>query len=374
MRIAIILISLFISNINIYAQDEDECQFEISKKSQKMYKKAMSELSLGHYSIGSVKLQEAIDESPEYLKAYWVLASVNRRKSNRYKKIEVAINAYEQIISLCPSYEDYYSYYYLGQLYYDNENWAKAHKNLEEFLNADNNKIHEKHFEDALDLSKYAKFYDEIYNNPVPFDPFIVKDISSKDDEYLPSLSPDNETFYFTRRFSLEKNKRVRTYGNQKEEKFCKSTKIGLNKYTLGDLMEEPFNEQSNEGGASLTIDNKELFYTRCKLKRDRTLNCDICYSKFEDGYWSEIEVLNNINTTDYWESMPSISLAVTIYTKAQETKMVNGEKQLIWDQVLILLEMKSLHSFIPILKLYTFPLRIDKTEKLANGLLVILV
>ena len=42
---------------------------------------------------------------------------------------------------------------------------------------------------------------------------------------------------------------------------------------------------------------------------KDRTLNCDICYSKFIDGYWSDIEPLSdNINTSQYWESMPTIS------------------------------------------------------------------
>lgn len=312
MRITIIiLLSLFLFSNSLFAQDDvKDCRFEVSKKAEKLYKKAMKELNLKQYSKGSTLLEEAIEESPEYLKAYWVLASVNKRKSNAYRKIDVSIKAYESIIDICPSYEGYYSYYYLGSLYYDQKNWKKAHINLEKFLNCDNDRIREKHFEDAADLSKYAKFYDEVYNNPVPFKPFIVEDVSSKDDEYLPSLSPDNDFFYFTRRYKEDATSRGGSYKKVNgEEKFCRAKKLSVNRYSIGEDMDLPFNEQPNEGGATLTINNKELFYTRCKLKKDRTLNCDIAYSRFEDGYWSDIESLSsNVNTSDYWESMPSIS------------------------------------------------------------------
>ncbi|RLD46243.1 MAG: hypothetical protein DRI86_03700 [Bacteroidetes bacterium] len=312
MRITIIiLLSIFIFSNTSFAQNKtQDCQFEVSKKSQKLYKRAMKELNLKHYGKGTSLLKEAIEESSEYLKAYWVLANVNKRKSNPYRKIDISISAYENIIDICPSYEGYYSYYYLGTLYYDKKNWKKAHTNLEKFLNCDNDRIREKHFEDAADLSKYAKFYNEIYNNPVPFAPFIVKDVSSKDDEYLPSLSPDNDFFYFTRRYKDNTDSRSGSYKKSNgEEKFCRAKKLSINRYSIGQTMELPFNEQSNEGGATLTINNKELFYTRCQIKKDRTLNCDIAYSKYEDGYWSDIISLgSNINTPDYWESMPSIS------------------------------------------------------------------
>lgn len=311
MRLYLLLILTIFINIRAFAQDDDkDCHFEVSKKSQKIFKKAMEDLQYGHFMEGSKKLEECIDNSPEFLRAIWIQANLNRRKTNRYRKEDIAIQSYLRIIDLCPSYKNYYAYYYLGKMYFEAENWAKAHKMLEDFLNADTDKIHENNYEDALDLSKYAKFYAEIYSKPVPFDPHIVKDVSSQDDEYLPSLSPDNDLLYFTRRFQAKSNRRINTYGPIREEKFCISNRTGLNKFELGNIMESPFNEQSNEGGATLTIDNRELYYTRCKIKADKTLNCDICYAKLDaDGYWSDIEILGDeINTPNYWESMPSIS------------------------------------------------------------------
>jgi outer membrane protein OmpA-like peptidoglycan-associated protein len=311
MRLYFILILSILLNLSTFAQsDDNDCHFEVSKKSQKLFKKAMEDLQYGHFTEGSNKLEECIDDSPEFLRAIWVQASLNSKKTNRYRKEEIAINSYKRIIELCPSYKNYYAYYYLGKMYFEAENWDEAHTMLEAFLNADTDKIHENNYEDALDLSKYAKFYAKIYNDPVPFDPHIVEDVSTLDDEYLPSLSPDNDYLYFTRRFQAKTNQRVRSYSTGREEKFCKSKRTALNRFAIGKTMESPFNEQSNEGGATLTIDNRELYYTRCKIKADKTLNCDICYASLDaDGYWSDIKVLgSNINTPDYWESMPSIS------------------------------------------------------------------
>ena len=52
-------------------------------------------------------------------------------------------------------------------------------------------------------LYEKAKILAEIINNPVEFNPKIVKGISTEFDEYLPIISPDQELSFFTRR--LEK-------------------------------------------------------------------------------------------------------------------------------------------------------------------------
>ena len=256
MRIFIILLSTFIISVSSFAQEKDnDCKFEVSKKATKLYKKAMKELNLKHYEKGNSLLQDAIEESPEYLKAYWVIANVNKRKSNSFRKTELSISAYKSIIDICPSFQGYYSYYYLGSIYYDKKQWKKAYTNLEKFLNCDNDRIREQHFEDAADLSKYAKFYDVIYSNPVPFKPFVVKDLSTNDDEYLPSLSPDNDFFYFTRRYrTYDKSSGVSYNKSQSDEKFCFSKRLSVNRFSVGKNMDFPFNEQSNEGGATLRL------------------------------------------------------------------------------------------------------------------------
>ena len=46
--------------------------------------------------------------------------------------------------------------------------------------------------------------------------------------------------------------------------------------------MPKPFNLRSNEGGPSLTIDNKEIFLTVCSNK-DGYNNCDIYYMNIKN-------------------------------------------------------------------------------------------
>jgi len=314
MRKIILLFTIITLALSAYSQDDkDDCDFEISKKSIKLYKKAVKELKAGNKSGGTKYFSLAIEDSPDYLQALWSQARLNKDQANRYRKEDMAIAAYMRIIEICPSFKNYYSYYYLGVLQYENQKYAQAFEYLNLFLSADDDKIREKHYEDALDLAKYAKFYSEIYGKPVPFEPKLVNDVSSKADEYLPSLSPDNEYLYFTRRNKAKPNGggMYRSYSGSSaySEKFCfANRKSGLD-FEQGSAMNKPFNLQSNEGGATLTIDNNELYYTRCVLKRDKTLNCDICYSKFEDGEWGDVEVLDNtVNTAEYWESMPSIN------------------------------------------------------------------
>jgi outer membrane protein OmpA-like peptidoglycan-associated protein len=73
--------------------------------------------------------------------------------------------------------------------------------------------------------------------------------------------------------------------------------------------MPAPFNMNNNEGGASLSADNRYMFFTICKNEGGDQLNCDLFYTVFSAGQWSEIKNAGpNINGKDTWESQPSLS------------------------------------------------------------------
>ena len=72
--------------------------------------------------------------------------------------------------------------------------------------------------------------------------------------------------------------------------------------------MPHPFNLHENEGGASLTIDNNELFLTICESVDDYN-NCDIYYTTRIDSFWTPLRrLLYPVNKSDSWESQPTIS------------------------------------------------------------------
>ncbi len=307
--IILFFVSLFSVSLNLGAQSQDEgCDFEVNKRSVKLYKKAIGELRLGHYTQATELLQNAVDISPDYLKALWVLADVNRRITNRTRILSIAQESYEQIVEICPSYKDYYAYFYLGGMYYGQLKYAESYAMYKAFMDADNENIKEEHYEEAQTFAMYAKFYADIYDNKVPFNPKVLHGVSTSDDEYLPIITPDGDYIFFTRRFELEDRSLTYSRADSRVERFSMARKSGSNAFDKGAPMSLPFNTQNNEGGATLTIDNKDLYYTRCII-RNRKIDCNICYSHFSYGEWSNIVTLDeNVNTPDYWESMPTIS------------------------------------------------------------------
>ena len=125
----LIVSMMILTTSSSYAQDnKGDCEVEVSKKSDKLRKKAIDELRLGHYAAATNILQDAIDNSPENLKALWILADINRRPTNRNRVLSIAKESYQQIIDICPSYENYYSYFYLGGIYYQQQEYEKAYK------------------------------------------------------------------------------------------------------------------------------------------------------------------------------------------------------------------------------------------------------
>ncbi len=294
---------------NGYSQDGSPCLDIDNKSAKKLFKKAVDELHNGKYTEASKILESAVEEEPDYLEAWWVLADVNSKVTNRTRKRDIAQKAYEEIIRICPAYEDFYAYYYLAKIYYATMNYESAHKMFELFLSADTEKTKDKQFEEALKLSEWAKFYADVYGNKVPFEPIKLNNISTtKWDEYLPIITLDNEYIYFTRR---EESPQYSSYGKEdgSVERFTVSKKLANGTFEEGVALPSPFNEQPNEGGATLTIDNRHLFYTRCKYLNNRYFNCDIYETDYQNGYWSEITPMGTeINMPDSWESMPSIS------------------------------------------------------------------
>ena len=66
-----------------------------------------------------------------------------------------------------------------------------------------------------------------------------------------------------------------------------------------------PFNQASsnNEGGATITIDNKHLFFTV-----NTKGNFDICTSDRENGRWEIRNLGPNVNDPKQWDSQPTIA------------------------------------------------------------------
>ena len=194
------------------------------------------------------------------------------------------------------------AYYFLGEIAYNRKDYVNADIYLKKCIELE---IGDPYYSDAILLYSKAIVLAEIINNPVKFNPNIVTGISTEFDEYLPIISPDQELSFFTRR--LEKKSKQSITSIMVEE-FTWSKKENKT-FEVGSALDYPFNMESNEGGASITIDNKILYYTKCSLTQGGYKNCDIYYVFNQDGSWSETQNFSkNISKIDSWESQPTVS------------------------------------------------------------------
>jgi len=305
----LILILAFVYNsTSLSAQKKGEDCPEIkNKKSVKLFDNAYNYYRTGNFAESNKLLKELIVNEPEYADAYYLLGMINiKRKDYNLAAAELY---FTKLIEICPSY-DAYPYFYVGKILFGREDWAGTVKYLGEFVKrVDMDKPDKKldiDFSEAEELITYASFYNKMKSNPVPFDPKPVRGISTALDEYLAIITADNSMAFFTRRVEVKDNK-LTAYRKETtfKEMFCVSKREGEG-FTTGDIMPHPFNQFNNEGGATLTINNKELFYTVCSS----AIDCDIYTSTLDsDGFWTEVKKMSKaINVDKFWDSQPSIS------------------------------------------------------------------
>ncbi|MBN2730771.1 MAG: OmpA family protein [Bacteroidales bacterium] len=306
---------------------QNECG-ELNKKTEKTFESAMENLSQARklsYAIDRAEiyykesyklLQEVIDDDPEYGPAYYYLGYINIHK--KQNNLELATEYFEKALKYCPD-GLHMANYYLGKLYFGMNKKDLAAKYMKSFLDKPDLIEEDSLFVEARVIYDWSHAAAELMQNPVPFDPEIVPGISGPKDEYLVSISPDNEIAMFTRKTEVNDDYSSWSSDVSYKEKFfiSKRTKGSYSSlheapFDEGVMMPEPFNREQNEGGPTLTINNKEMVYTVCRFvepgNQNSYYNCDLYYTRYRFGEWDDIIPLSAVNNDDSWESQPSIS------------------------------------------------------------------
>ena len=284
---------LLIISLTSFSQD---C-FVKRKKSKKLIEKINSNLT--HYSFSEVKeelmsIQKKEGESAQifnmYALIYWL-------KEDFLKAKEFA----EKTLSLCP--ENFStSHYILGILSYKYRDYNQSVYHLNKSSQIG---VIERFRTRASEVLNKASILDNIMKDTVPYSPQLVEGRSTEADEYLPLISPDQEMIFLTRRGVREELGVI----NKESEDFIVS-QGDINSLDPGRAMEYPFNQNNNEGGATITIDNNILYFTICGKFGSNYNNCDIYYvERNQGGGWSDLISLQSINNPRSWESQPSISV-----------------------------------------------------------------
>ncbi|MFC2102253.1 OmpA family protein [Bacteroidota bacterium] len=286
---------------------QDSCSVELEKKDQKLYEAGMTEFKRGNYVRTAQSMLDLVTRYPDFADGWFFLGSsyVKRRDSD----FERAKGYFRKVLEICPDYNPYV-HYYLGEIAYSEEDFSATVTHLTAFLKDADKIKNDEDYNRAVSLLDYSTFYKKMVTNPVPFRPEVVEGISSPENEYLAILSPDNQIAMFTREKKILPDRNSLLQSTGYKERFMFSIRDYAGNFPDGEEMPRPFNINDNEGGATLTADNNNLYYTVCQYdKVNHYLNCDIFSSEYRNYEWREIKsVGSKINKSGSWESQPSIS------------------------------------------------------------------
>jgi outer membrane protein OmpA-like peptidoglycan-associated protein len=327
------------------------------KKINKALEEAFSATTFDQQVQG---LAAVVSKYPQNVQAYFYLGQLhyqrgmallkqNNTRAEGEQLLQKALVFYQASIQKCPSHHSD-AYYYAARLLYNFSEKAAALTYLETFMTFDSlypgeqAANYNKFKEEILPVYKELRFPLEAKSNPVPFNVARVNGVSTKQDEYFPMLSPDNNLLFFTRKADKTNLGDISGYI---QEEFTVAESQTPPQFTIGKALPHPFNDGqfSNYGSASLSADNRELVLCACKAEKVYNkdyLNCDLYSSRYQlkkgttDQYeWTTLVNLGaNINTKDGWEAQPSLSADgkilyfTTLRKGSQDNDIYYSEKQ----------------------------------------------
>ena len=154
---------------------------------------------------------------------------------------------------------------------------------------------------------KNSEFAIEAKKNPVPFEPVNVgTGVNTYDPEYFPTLTVDQKQLLFTRRVTSSS-------GQWQEDFFISNDQDGY--WGPGDPMPGNINTSFNEGAPTFAPDGRTLIFVGCAIdrvgyggNRRGYGSCDLFITQKFGKEWSDpINLPGQVNTKN-WESQPSLS------------------------------------------------------------------
>lgn len=268
-----------------------------NKKAIKSYNKALEYYNVKN-SAGAVKeLSLSVAADPAFIEAHMLMGYAYEDLKDKDK----ALASLKRAIEINPNYYPEV-FANAGKLEFHMGKYEDAVGHFEAYLN---------HPKKKTDLAKVAehylassKFAVKAKAEPVPFKPEnLGPNINTQYDEYLPTLTADEQTLIITRR---EPSLDIQAIsGNVEAEDFYVSRKVD-GKWKLAENLGQPVNTVGNEGAQCISADGQFLIFTGCE-RSDGRGSCDLYAAQWMGKDWSKPINLRGLNSTA-WDSQPSLS------------------------------------------------------------------
>lgn len=258
------------------------------KAAQKSYEQAGKYLSLNDYQKAIAQLQQAVSADKNFAAAYQQMGDIYRKLQN----YPAAKESYKKVLAINANFHPL-TYFGLGESEFNTGEYAAALQNFKKYAASAN--LSEKSKELLSRYISNSEFGMKAVEHAVPFNPVNMgAGINSKEQEYLPVLTADEETVIFTRQVN----------GN---EDFYKSSRKSGSWDKSVYLSKNINTDTYNEGAQYISPDGMYLFFTGCN-RPDGLGRCDIYVSRREGKDWSKPFNIGAPVNTSGWESQPSLS------------------------------------------------------------------
>lgn len=289
-----LLLSLFVLSVIVYGQSYKLTSD--SKKAIKFYKQAESFYRQQKFPEAELDLKKAIKHDDTFIEAMLLLGDIFREQS----KNQDAIDIYEEAIDVNHSFFPP-SYYFLGDLYLEEEEFDKAINAYNQFLIADESSP------ERVLLAKFgyenAIFRKEAIANPVIDSIYLLDtNVNSNHDEYINFVNDDLESLVFTKKDFGP----LGILSSNFREYFMESRSEN-NEWSQAVKLIIPITEDYDVGGMNLSFDGKQMYFTGCHWPNGMG-SCDIYSSNLRSGKWSKPYPLSKAINSASWESQASIS------------------------------------------------------------------
>ena len=293
-RKTIFFLVLLVSVLEICAQS-----YKLSssnKKAIKYYKQAENYYRGMEYENAEYTLIKSLQKDDRFLEAMLLLGDTYRD----WYKTSKAIEVYEMVIKTDSVFFPP-TYYFLGDLYLEEEQFDKAIENYRAYLKIEGSET------DKVLIAKFgydkAVFRKEAMQNPVV--EIISKldtTINSVQKEYINYVNENEDYLVFT----IKDSGPLGLLSSSIEEYFMESKKVdGI--WQKPTVLEIPASGRFDKGGMNLSFDGKQMYFTGCNWPGGMG-RCDIYTSHLRSGKWQKpTQMPKGINSTS-WDSQASIS------------------------------------------------------------------
>jgi hypothetical protein len=287
------LITSFISTGLCYSQSFHTR----SNKALKIYDEGVTAYDYFDLNKAELSFKAAISIDKEFFEAYMMLGEL-MEKQKRYPE---AVLNYRTAVKLDSMFFKPV-FFSLGMAEMKSGDYTSALIHLNVYIAQTG--MSEKNKLVAQKNIRNCEFALKAIKNPVPFNPVnIGSAINTTDDEYWPSITADGQTLMFTRQ-------PVSHSGSSSKEFLQEDFFLS---FFTDDVWQKainagtPLNTRQNEGAQSLSSNGRYMYFTACDRPGGMG-SCDIYFSAFNDGKWSEPYNLRTPVNSSHWESQPSIS------------------------------------------------------------------